>query len=139
RKQDLVFDVGANVGEYAEIFSGLADAVVAFEPNPACLESLLRVAKRRGNILIDLSAVGDKTGTAQMNVCQFSHFGTLNDQFIAESVGSEDYKDVHWSGKIPVPVVTLNQMAAHYGTPSFIKIDVEGFEDKVIRGMSFRP
>ena len=50
-----------------------------------------------------------------------------------------------WSGKYKsageteVPVVTLNQVARTHGTPCFVKIDVEGFDDGVLRGMSFRP
>ena len=39
-KVDLVFDVGANIGQYTEIFSSLGARVIAIEPNPALFEGL---------------------------------------------------------------------------------------------------
>ena len=36
----------------------------------------------------------------------------------------------------PVEVVTLDGLIARYGSPSFVKIDVEGSEDAVLRGLS---
>ena len=38
-----------------------------------------------------------------------------------------------------VNVVTLDQLAQRYGIPAFVKIDAEGYDDHVLRGISFRP
>jgi FkbM family methyltransferase len=135
---DVVFDIGANVGDYSEAFSDLGARVVAVDPNPACAETLQNLAKIR-DIEVELCAVGDKPGTATMRICQVSAFATLNDSFREGTRDDPDYADVEWSQPIEVPVATLDQLAERHGTPAFVKIDVEGFEDKVIAGMSFRP
>ena len=44
-----------------------------------------------------------------------------------------------WLETVQVPVVTLDNLAERYGVPAFVKIDAEGFDDHVIKGMSFRP
>lgn len=135
---DIVFDVGANVGDYAEAFSDLGARVVAIDPNPDCANSLQKLARIRA-IKVELCAVGDSPGTATMNLCQFSHFATLNNEFLEQARGSPDYKEVEWKQQVEVPLVTLDQLAERHGLPAFVKIDVEGYEDKVISGMSFRP
>jgi FkbM family methyltransferase len=135
---ETVFDVGANIGEYAEIFSDLGAWVVAIDPNPDCVDSLQKLAHRR-DITVERCAIGDHPGTATMNLCQFSYFATLNNEFLEQTRESFDYRDVEWQRQVEVPVVTMDQLAERHGLPTFVKIDVEGYEDKVVSGMSFRP
>jgi FkbM family methyltransferase len=138
RSGDIVFDVGANVGDYAEAFSDLGACVVAIDPNPDTADSLQKLA-RIYDIKVERCAVGDCPGTATMNLCQFSHFATLSNKFLEETKGSPDYEGVEWKQQVEVPLVTLDQLAERYGQPVFVKIDLEGYEDKVVSGMSFRP
>ena len=42
----------------------------------------------------------------------------------------------NWEGKENVRVTTLDRMIELYGNPDFIKVDAEGFEDRVISGLS---
>jgi FkbM family methyltransferase len=138
RTGDIVFDVGANIGDYAEAFSDLGAHVVAIDPNPDCANSLQKLARIR-DVKVERCAVGDRPGTATMNLCQFSHFATLNNEFLEQTKDSPDYKEVEWEQQVEVPLVTLDQLSERHGVPAFVKIDVEGYEDKVIFGMSFRP
>jgi FkbM family methyltransferase len=135
---DVVFDIGANVGEYTEAFADLGAHVVAVDPNPVCAAPLRHLANVR-DIEVELCAVGDRPGTVALNTCQFSFYATANDEFLAKTKGDPDYAEVEWDQRIDVPVVTMDRLAERHGTPAFVKIDVEGFEDKVIAGMSFRP
>jgi FkbM family methyltransferase len=135
---DLVFDVGANVGEYSDAFLALGARVVAIEPNPACCEKLKRVAKR-GNLFIENCAVGDANGTASMQICSESALSTLSNEWYQTARTSALHGGASWSGSIDVKITTLDSMVAKYGVPAFIKIDVEGFEDRVLAGMSFQP
>jgi hypothetical protein len=43
---------------------------------------------------------------------------------------------VRWNERIPVTVTTLDALIAHYGLPAFCKIDVEGYELEVLKGLS---
>lgn len=49
------------------------------------------------------------------------------------------YGGSHFTEEIEVESVTLDQLAGQYGVPQFVKIDVEGFDDRVMFGMSFQP
>jgi FkbM family methyltransferase len=135
---DLVFDVGANQGEYAEIFALNGARVIAIEPNPAFRSRLEKLTKIR-SIVPEFCAAGDVEGSATLNVCSQSGFSTLQPEMIEWSKDSPDYRDVQWTSRVTVPIVTLKTLAERHGFPVFVKIDVEGFEYQVISGMSFNP
>src|SRR5208282_6434050 len=77
---DLVFDVGANVGEYSDLFLALGARVVAVEPNPACCKRLKMVANR-GSLVIENCAVGDAEGNASMHICSEHGLSTLSNEW----------------------------------------------------------
>jgi FkbM family methyltransferase len=135
---DRVFDIGANQGEYAEVFAGEGAKVMAVEPNTAYMRRL-RALARFADIQPVFSAIGDKTGEAVLNVCSTPGFSTLVDRNVSWIESSPDYKHVRWTHTLNVPVTTLDILAAEFGEPEFVKIDVEGFEINVLRGMNFRP
>jgi FkbM family methyltransferase len=135
---DLVFDVGANQGEYSEIFAQSGARVISVEPNPAFRSRLERLAKFR-TIVPEFCAVGEQEGSATLNVCSQPAFSTLHGELTEWVKDSPDYRDARWTDKVTVPVVTLDRLAERHGLPVFVKIDVEGFEDRAIRGMSFSP
>jgi FkbM family methyltransferase len=135
---DLVFDVGANVGEYSDAFLALGARVVAIEPNPACCDRLKMLAKR-GNLVIENCAVGDAEGAASMHICAVPGLSTLSNEWYETARTSPIHGHVSWTGTIDVRIAMLDTLAAKYGIPVFVKIDVEGFEDRVLVGMSFQP
>lgn len=138
RRGDLVFDIGANVGEYAEMLASVGAKVVAAEPNPACCQSLYRLAHMR-DVRVEGCAVGAVPGNAKLRICSHSELSTLSDEWYENSKGAATYQGVEWVDEVEVPVVTLDLLAKRHGVPVFVKIDVEGFEENVIAGMSFRP
>ena len=135
-KGDLVFDIGAAVGEYAEVFCQLGARVVAVEPNPARCETLYKLSRIR-DIRVEGCAVGATAGAANLHLCDEANFSTLSDRWIdrAAEAGSQ----VKWLGDIEVPVTTLDTLSKRHGVPRFVKIDVEGFEEHVLGGMTFQP
>jgi FkbM family methyltransferase len=138
RSGDLVFDVGANVGEYAAVFSDLGATVVAIEPNPSCCESLFKLAHIK-NVRVEGTAVGDVVGSAKLRLCDSTGLSTLSDEWYESSQNSPTYQTVNWLDQIEVPVVTLDLLSKRHGSPAFVKIDVEGYEENVVIGMSFDP
>jgi FkbM family methyltransferase len=135
---DVVFDVGANQGEYAEVLAGEGARVVAVEPNTA-FTARLQAFAREADIRPVFAAIGDEPGTAVLNVCSQPGYSTLVDPTVEWIGGSPDYDAVSWTHTLEVPVTTLDLLAKDFGEPEYVKIDVEGFEINVLRGMAFRP
>jgi FkbM family methyltransferase len=132
RAGSLVFDVGANCGEYTETFAALGARVVALEPNPQ-LADRLRGLAARWPVYVLPYALGRSPGTARLHVCAGRpDLSTISEDWQKASA-------VAWTHSVDVHVTTIDALAAQYGIPDFVKIDTEGFDDQVIAGMSFRP
>jgi FkbM family methyltransferase len=140
RRGDLVFDVGAHFGKYAECFTSLGATVIAIEPNPSCCDSLRQLARSR-NMHVENCAVGDQPGKVKLHICvEYPSLSTVTSEWYEAAQNSPlQHRNAHWQEPIEVDVVTLDQLSGRYGVPSFVKIDVEGFDDHVLRGMSFQP
>lgn len=137
KKGDLVFDVGANVGRYSEIFTDLGGKVVSVEPNPHCCEQLRRLAKAR-DVHVEQSAAGSAPGRLKLRICEDSLLSTVAEDYYKEVNRTTTHRGARWVGSVDVEVVTLDQLAERYGVPTFLKIDAEGYDDHVLRGTTFR-
>jgi FkbM family methyltransferase len=131
---DLVFDIGANHKMYSETFSVIGARVIAIEPNPTLCDELDVLACGR-DLIVVRCAVGDSVGKARMRLFDRDAMGTISTEQKLSAASS----DVKLIGEIDVSVTTLDLLARKYGSPSFVKIDAEGFDDKVLRGLSFNP
>ena len=134
-RDDLVFDVGANVGQRAAIFSELARTVVAFEPQAECVRHLRSRFRFKRNVKIEPVALSEERGEAVIYESSAHTVSSMSPKFI-ESVGKKVFQDETWDEKVVVHTKTLDQMIELYGLPRFIKIDVEGFELNVLNGLS---
>ena len=132
---DLVFDVGANVGQRSAIFSQLARMVVAFEPQPQCITHLRSRFKFKPNVKIEPIALSATGGDAIIYQSSSHDLSSMSPEFI-QNVGKQLFSKETWDETITIPTRTLDQMIATYGVPRFIKIDVEGFELSVLNGLS---
>lgn len=128
---NLIFDIGANTGEYTEIFSRLATTVVAFEPNPNLLPKLHKRFAGT-NVIIDRRALSSYIGTKEFMICDAPTLSTFSKEWVRESRFSEEQS---WEISVPVLTTTIDQAIIDYGTPDYIKIDVEGFEYEVLKGL----
>ena len=125
----VVVDVGANLGLYSLLFSklvGSSGSVIAFEPEPDMFEALARNCERNaaGNIVLVNQALGSTPGTALLSR-SLVHGGD-NRLALGHKAG--------FSRMVPVQVVTLDE-AIGQRRVDFIKIDVQGWEGEVFRGM----
>jgi hypothetical protein len=62
--------------------------------------------------------------------------GTLSAEWIAMLQQDASFAAVHWKTATTTPVTTLDALIEQYGRPAFCKIDVEGYELAVLRGLS---
>lgn len=107
----VVLDIGANIGVTARLFARRAGWVHAFEPSPRALR-LLR-ANALPNILVHPIALSDFDGVARFEERHDLDLSSFSDQGIVVSVRTVD---------------------SFLLQPDFIKVDVEGFEQQVLRG-----
>lgn len=128
----LAFDVGANVGDKTAVCRALGARVVAFEPQPLCLRLLNKRFAGDAGVTVVAEGISDQAGVLPMSVCDSAKtISTFNPEW-----KEGRFSDFRWSSQIEVPVITLDEAIARYGVPDFIKIDVEGFEEQVLRGLS---
>lgn len=135
---DLVFDVGAHVGDRTVAFAELGARVVALEPNPALLPWLRRFAGRRPGVTIVEEAVGPEAGKARLALSEATPtLSTLAAEWKERIVrDNPTFRDARWDREVEVVVTTLDDLIARFGEPSFCKIDVEGHEAAVLEGLS---
>ncbi len=138
RPGDLCFDIGAHVGNRLWALSRLGARVVALEPQPDCMRLLRRWYGRHANVELVEQAVGATPGTRTLFVSERTPtVTTLSRDWIAAVGATPGFAGVRWDRGIPVRVTTLDALVARYGEPAFCKIDVEGAELDVLRGLSY--
>ena len=134
---DLCFDVGAHLGDRTATFLKLGARVVAVEPQPVLLA---RLAQRFGGdprVTLVPAALGAARGRAELAVDPLNlTIATLSPDFIREAGASPGFRGARWCERIAVEVLTLDGLITAHGVPAFCKIDVEGYEDRVLEGLS---
>jgi FkbM family methyltransferase len=134
---DLVFDIGAHVGDRVAAFRRLEARVVAVEPQPALVRTLRLLYGRDPNIAIEPAAVGARQGFIDLNLnIDNPTVATASPDFIEAAANAPSWTDQVWSRRLQVPLTTIDALIARHGTPAFIKIDVEGFEAQVLAGLT---
>ena len=130
---DLCFDIGANFGYRTETFLKLGAKVIAVEPQPQPAKYL----KMKFNDDIELvqKALGDKDEIKPMLVSSAHALSSLSESWVS-AVKNNRFKAESWNKKIDVEVTTLDNLIDEYGIPDFCKIDVEGYEYEVLRGLT---
>jgi FkbM family methyltransferase len=137
---DLVFDVGAHVGDRVAAFRALGARVVAVEPQPRLARVLRLLHGRDAGVTVVEAALGPAPGTASLRVNAANPtVSTLSERFVAAAAGAPGWEGQRWDAEQTVAVDTLDRLIAANGSPAFVKIDVEGFEAEVMAGLSAPP
>lgn len=133
KKDDLVFDVGANLGNRVEVFLSLKCKVIAIEPQEACAAFL--TWKFGNKIALIKSGMSDHSGVEEFFISDSHTISSFSKDFINSVSDSGRFSNTSWKKKVTSEVSTLENLIKQYGKPTFIKIDVEGYEPFVIRGL----
>jgi FkbM family methyltransferase len=128
RPGDLAFDIGANVGEVTRVLLALGCRVVSVEPQPRVAQYIPAGAE------VVIAACGAQAGEATLFEVPNNPYLTTLRRDIAQA--AEETNGSWASVETTTAVVTLDLLIERYGVPSFCKIDVEGFEAEVLRGLS---
>jgi FkbM family methyltransferase len=132
RPGDTVFDVGANMGNKTLMYLEQGARAVCVEPQPVCLAALKKQFKRNRRVVIIPKGLAEKPGTLDFSICSKAH--TIST--FAEQWKTGRFAGYKWDKVIPVQVTTLDELIRSHGVPAYCKIDVEGFELSVLKGLS---
>lgn len=130
----LCFDIGANRGDFTVAALAKGYEVIALEPAPRVFSALV------GNFIynpyvtpLKYAVSGSDYQTIEFFEADEDGLSTLNLDWLTD-------KSMPYAGKpyrtITATTITLDTLALKYGTPDLIKIDVEGAEWSVFKGLS---
>lgn len=129
---DIVLDIGANIGFYAEILSGIVGEkgkVHCFEPDATNFKHLESRSKHLPNVTINNKAVSDKTETIKIYTSK-----KLN-------VDHRTYKPDEYDQEIDIRAIAVDEYLSFDSAQddkkvNFIKMDIQGFEMSAVKGMT---
>lgn len=133
----LVFDVGANLGNYSQVFLDRQARVVAIEPQSYCCRFMRRRFAGRADMTVLRCGAGAESGTREMLISSAHVLSSFNRVWVDRVNKTSRFggNRIVWQKREQAEIVTLDQLVERYGTPNYIKIDVEGLEQEVLRGL----
>lgn len=139
----LIFDIGANKGNKVIAFTKMGYKVIALEPEKYAIQTLEYRFKNNKNVTIVKKGVSNEEGELALHITDArSGLNTFSDKWVDSLQDNEEnrWHNVNeFKETYTVPITTLDKLFEIYGVPYFIKIDVEGFEVNVIKGMKKVP
>jgi len=135
---NLIFDVGANEGQFAKevIHSGYQGRVISFEPTDEAYKKILRYSKKYDRWLLhDKVAIGDTPAKVEINVA--GNFGASSSILNMKNIHKDAAPSSGYTHKEHVKQVTFDSIFDFYFTDGdicLLKIDVQGYEDQVLKG-----
>jgi FkbM family methyltransferase len=127
--KSLVLDIGANVGNHSVLFAEVFRRVEAFEPNGVVWEQFEKNARMNGATNVTLHRIGlsDERTELPLYSAGEEHLGLAT--FV---------KDYPYGRPVRITSVARIEVLDDYLpalVPSAVKMDVQGFEPNVLRGM----
>jgi FkbM family methyltransferase len=130
-----VIDIGANVGQFAFAMNKLLPGckIYSFEPLPECFDSLNVNMKGITNFQSFNIGIGDQIGEIEFERNAYTPASSF---LKTTSLNDQAYPFTSSTSLTKVPIVTLDDVCQNLEIVGnlLVKIDVQGFEDKVIRG-----
>jgi FkbM family methyltransferase len=136
---DLCIDIGSNYGNRTKVFVKLGARVVAVEPQAACARVLQAAYGSNDRVEVLRAAAGDAAGEADLMIADVHVLSSLSRAWVSAVLDSGRFGGVRWSHIERVSITTVDDIVRRHGAPRFVKIDVEGYEYHVLRGMSELP
>lgn len=129
----LIFDIGANVGIRTSVFAEISDKVIALEPNKELVGILESRFSPNRVVVLDKACAADSS-SKEIYIGDNHLISSLSEDFIHHK--TEYGLGNSWKRKEIVKTCSLDELISDYGIPDFCKIDVEGFEKEVLKGLS---
>lgn len=134
KKGSICFDVGANMGNRISALLQIGAKVIAVEPQDKCFRYLKR--KFGNKIVLVKKGLGEADGKKNFHISEDSTLSSFSDNWITSVTGTDRFKGRSWIKTVEVTITTADELIKKYGKPNFIKIDVEGYELEVLKGLT---
>lgn len=133
----LVFDIGANLGNYSAVFLEKKAKIIAIEPQTYCVDFLRLRFGNNPAIKIIRCGLGAKEEEKELLISSAHTLSSFNKEWVDGVNKTERFKPSNavWEKKESIPMRTVDSLISEYGLPSYLKIDVEGYEKEVLRGL----
>jgi FkbM family methyltransferase len=128
-----VLDVGANLGQYARELRafGYEGAILSFEPITSVFSELERAASADPNWWCHNIAIGDTDGEATINIASNQASSSFLPMLDGHTSGAPD---VYYQATQLVAVRRLDSLALDVRSPTWLKLDIQGYEDRALAG-----
>lgn len=131
---DLYFDIGANYGNRIAPIINKDIKIVAIEPQKECIKYLkLRFGSK---INIVPQGLGESESIETMYISNNHVLSSFSKEWIDSTKESGRFSKYKWNKKRKIQITTFDEIIKKYGKPSFAKIDVEGYELNVLKGLN---
>jgi len=126
-KNDIVVEIGANIGEFTLAAADQAKQVYAFEPDPSCLDCLKLNTDQLENVQIVKKGASDKNKKLTFYVS-------------SEDADSSFIKPKKYTKKLEIDAIRLDTWMQEAGLDriDFLKVEAEGAEIEVLKGLGDR-
>ncbi len=127
-----IIDVGANEGQFIKYINTilLNKKIYAFEPIKACYDQLVKNTQSL-NIKIFNCGLSDQNGTAEINI---SNNLVSSSMLEMDNLHIQNYPESHYITKQSIQLKRLDDVIDQIQKNILLKIDVQGYENKVIAG-----
>ncbi len=137
---DMVFDVGANTGQYYQYLRkevGYQGLIVSFEPTPNLARLLKEKAVHEKSWVIEDAALGSESGEFEFNVMENTELNSFRNPSHDETKLFVDLNVVR--EKVMVKTRTIDEIYKEiiqkYGKKNvYLKVDTQGFDMEVLKG-----
>ena len=126
-RNDIILDIGANIGAWALANESFVDRIISVEASPSTYLTLQDKCKDNEKITCVHTAIHNSpTGSVTFYECKTNTLSTTNKEWITNTTSR--FGNYGIQNEITVKTTTLDSLIQTYGMPELIKIDVEGGE-----------